>query len=107
MYIGIHVKYLLFLSDVNETLIFSTDFSKNPQIWKFMKNHPMGRNFFRMDGWTEDRRIERRTERRIERHDEANSRFLNFAKAPKTKFSVALMTVMQGVNILFNDALSY
>jgi hypothetical protein len=28
MYIGLHVKYALFLSDFNETLIFSTDFRK-------------------------------------------------------------------------------
>jgi hypothetical protein len=28
MYIGLHVKYLLFLSDFNETWIFSTVFSK-------------------------------------------------------------------------------
>jgi hypothetical protein len=60
-----------------------------------------------MDGWTEDRRIERRTERRIDRHDEANNRFFNFAEVPKTKFSVALMTVMHGVNILFNGGISY
>jgi hypothetical protein len=28
MYIGLHVKYALFLSEFNETLIFSTDFRK-------------------------------------------------------------------------------
>jgi hypothetical protein len=28
MYIGLHVKYPLFLSDCNETLTFSTDFRK-------------------------------------------------------------------------------
>jgi hypothetical protein len=28
MYIGLHVKYLSFLSDFNKTLIFSTDFRK-------------------------------------------------------------------------------
>ena len=31
MYIGVHVKYLLFLSDCNETWIFLTDF------WKILK----------------------------------------------------------------------
>jgi hypothetical protein len=67
----------------------------------------MGTEFFRVDRWTEGRRIDRRTERRIERQDEANSRFFNFAKAPEPKFSMALMKVMQGVNILFNDALNY
>jgi len=28
MYIGLHVKYQLLLSDIDETLIFSTDFRK-------------------------------------------------------------------------------
>jgi len=30
MYIGLHVKYRLFLSDFNWTWIFSTDFRKYP-----------------------------------------------------------------------------
>jgi hypothetical protein len=66
----------------------------------------MGEEFFRVDRWTEGRRIDIRTERRIEREDKANSRSFNFAKAPKSKFSMALMTVMPGINVLFNDALS-
>ena len=32
MYIGLHVKYSLFLSDFNETWLVLTDFLKNPQI---------------------------------------------------------------------------
>jgi len=32
LYIRLRVKYLLFLSDFNETWVFSTDFKKNTQI---------------------------------------------------------------------------
>ena len=32
MYIGLRVKYLLFLLDFNGTLIFSTDFRKDTQM---------------------------------------------------------------------------
>jgi len=32
MYVGLHVKYPLLLSDFNETSIFLTDFQKNTQI---------------------------------------------------------------------------
>ena len=42
MYIGVHVKYPLFLSRFNETCIFSTVFSKIPQITKFHKNPSWG-----------------------------------------------------------------
>jgi len=38
MYIGLHVKCLLFLSDFNESRIFSTKFSINAQIKKFHEN---------------------------------------------------------------------
>jgi len=39
MYIGLHVKYQLFLSNFNEPLIFSTEFrKKNPLNMKFHEN---------------------------------------------------------------------
>jgi len=42
MYIGLHVKDPLFLSDFNETRIFSTDVPKNTDIPNFMKIRPVG-----------------------------------------------------------------
>jgi len=56
MSVGLHEKYPLFLSDFNETSIFSTDFSKNTKLSNFMKT--------RTDG----------------QHDETTSLFLQFYK---------------------------
>jgi len=41
MYIGYYVKYLLFLSDCNETWCFLTDFEKYPNV-KFHENLSRG-----------------------------------------------------------------
>jgi len=58
MYIGLHVKYPIFLSDFNENLIVD----RYSDI-KFHENPPIGsRNFFYADV-------------RKDGHDEANSRF--------------------------------
>jgi hypothetical protein len=50
MYICLDVKYLLFLSEFNETWIFSTDFRKTLNII-FMQIHPVGAKFH-ADGQT-------------------------------------------------------
>ena len=71
MYIGLHVKYQLFLSDVIETWIFSTNFRKmlKCQIsWKSVE-------------W--ELSCSMRTDRRTDRQDEAISCFSQFSKAPK------------------------
>ena len=51
MYIDLHVKYPLLLSDFNETSIFSTVFPKNIQISNFIKIRILGAEFH-VDGQT-------------------------------------------------------
>jgi hypothetical protein len=62
MYIGLQVKYSLFLSEFNESLNFLGRFSKNPQISNYMKICQVGADTFNAD-------------RQTKRNDEANSRF--------------------------------
>ena len=51
MSIGPHVKYLLFLSNFNDTN-FLNIFLKNTWIWNFMKISPVGAKLFYVDGQT-------------------------------------------------------
>jgi hypothetical protein len=63
-YIGLHVKYPLFLSDFNGTWLFSIEFGKKYWNIKFHENPPIGSRVI-SDG-------------RIDRQDKANSRFSQF-----------------------------
>jgi hypothetical protein len=49
LYVGLHVKYPLFLSDFNKTW----NFSKNPQLSDFMETRPVGAELFHADGRTD------------------------------------------------------
>ena len=51
MYIGLHVKFALFLSDISETLIFAGQNSEK-QISSFMKLCPEGAELSSADGRT-------------------------------------------------------
>ena len=55
MYISLKVKYLLLLSDFNETLIFSPEFSKNTQILNITTIGPEGADLFHVDRETDGR----------------------------------------------------
>jgi hypothetical protein len=69
MYLGRHVKYPLFLSDFNETWIFSTNF---PTLLKYqMSCKSVRQSRVVPSAWTDAE---------TDRHDEANSRFAQFFK---------------------------
>jgi hypothetical protein len=61
----LHVNYPLFLSDFNETLIFSGKFPKSTQIPNLMKIRPVGAKLFH---------AKERTDRETDSYDEVNSR---------------------------------
>ena len=68
MYIGLHVKYPLFLSDFNETWIVETNFLK---ILKYQTS-------WKSIQWVPS--CSMRTDGRTDRHDEADSCFSQFCK---------------------------
>ena len=49
MYIGLHVKYLSFLSHFNDTFIFLDKYSKNIEISNFFKIRPAGAELVHAD----------------------------------------------------------
>jgi len=74
MYIGLQVKYPLFLSDSNETRISSTYFRKILIYQNYMKIRPVGPEMFHAEG-ERDGQWERETDRQKDRNNEVNSRF--------------------------------
>jgi len=53
MYVSLRVKCPLFLSDINEIWIFSTDFHKNIQILDSVQIRSVGAELFQKDGRTD------------------------------------------------------
>ena len=75
-YMGLHVKYPLFLSDCNEIWTCSTVFLKYTPVLNFTKIYPVGVVLLHEDGRVEkgrDRETDRQTDRHTDRHDAANS----------------------------------
>jgi hypothetical protein len=70
MYIGLHVKCPLFLSDFNETCILSTEFRKTLKYQISKKIRPLGAELFHAD-------------RRTKHKAKLTVAFGNFAKVPK------------------------
>ena len=82
MYVGLRVKYPIFLSDFNEIWVFSTDFSKNIQIFNFMKFRLVRAKFHshrRTDGQTDKTQL--------------IVAFNNFANAPKIEAWIEKQTM--------------
>jgi hypothetical protein len=77
MYIGLHVKYPLFLSDFKESCIFSTDFEKSSNV-KLHENPLVGPPLFHADGQTDMTKL--------------IVAFRNFVNAPK--YVTKLQTVL-------------
>ena len=80
MYIGLHVKYQLLLSDINGTWI--DKFSKNNPALNVMKIRLVRAELFHTDGRTNGQ-AGRRTSGQAGRLQEANSSFSQFANVPK------------------------
>jgi hypothetical protein len=74
MYIGLHVKYHLFLSDLNETSNFSAEFGKYSNI-KFHENPSSGSRVVPCGRTDRERQKDKQNHRRTEKRDEVNSSF--------------------------------
>jgi hypothetical protein len=78
MYIGLPVKYPLFLSDFSKTLIFSADYRKKCSNNKFYATLSSENRDIACGQRQTDRQTDRRTDGRTGKRYEANSRFSQF-----------------------------
>jgi len=78
MYIGLHVKYRLFLSCFNQTWIFSTDFRKILRFSNFKKIRPVGAELFHADGRTDRQTDMTKDKSRFSKFCERVSNFVRF-----------------------------
>jgi hypothetical protein len=92
--------YPLFLSDFNETWIFSTDFRKRTQIYNISSKFVQWESscFMRTD-----RQTDRWTAGRTDGHDEANSRFSQFCEMRLRTVCTVLWNVMHFKKARSND----
>ena len=88
MYVGLHVKYPLFLADFNKTWI-PDKFSKNTLVSNFIKIHPVGAESYHADGQTYGE---------ADRHDEANICLLQFCEHTERCPSVWLLNIPPSVS---------
>ena len=86
MYIGLHVKYPLFLAAFNGSWIFLTDLKKKNQISNFMKIRRVGNGSFHSD-----------------RHNEANSRFSQFSESARKGISLRQCCIISLEWKFFNE----
>jgi hypothetical protein len=77
IYISLHAKYPVFLSELNETWIFSTDLEKTSNI-KFNENLSSGRRVVPCA--------------QTDKHDKANNCFSHFANASKSNLITHTIT---------------
>jgi len=88
VYIGLHVKYPLFLSDLTKLEYSRQIFDKYSNIK--CHDHSVGAELFHIDG-------------RTDKHDEPNSCFSQFCESAKKKKNYNMLTQYDTVKVIINN----